>query len=109
MDIFNQLGGLFLAAVPTVIVVFFFYLFLRWSFFRPIERVLAERKARIEGARRDAEALRSQAEEKDRAYRERLRKARAEAFSEQEAARRIVLDERNAAIQQARSQANEQV
>jgi F0F1-type ATP synthase membrane subunit b/b' len=102
VDIFNQLGELFLAAVPTVILVFLFYLFLRWSFFAPIERVLAERHKRAEGARQEAEASRAAAQEKLRAYNDALRKARGEIFAEQEAARRRWLEERQAAVSAAR-------
>src|SRR5688572_10355888 len=107
MEILNQLGELFFAAVPTVIIVLLFYAFLRWTFFGPLQRVMAERDARIEGARRETETLRASTEEKRRAHLEGLRKARLQIFSEQEAARRAVIDERNAAIQQARSKANE--
>jgi len=109
MEILKQLGDLFLAAAPTAVIVFLFYLFLRWSFFGPIERVVAERGKRIEGARREAEELRKSAQEKSRAYQESLRKARAELFREQEAARRLALDERGASIQQARLRANEAI
>jgi F-type H+-transporting ATPase subunit b len=109
MEILQQLGQLFLAAVPSAIMVFLFYLFMRWSFFKPIEKVLAQRKARTEGARHEAEALRAAAEEKRRAHQEGLRKARAQIFSEQEAARRVALDARAAAIHQARSRANDEV
>jgi len=109
MEILKQLGGLFLAATPTAILVFLFYLFLRWSFFGPIERVLQERGRRIEGARREAEGLRKSAQEKSRAYQEALRKARAELFREQEASRRVVLGERGASIQQARQRANQEI
>jgi F0F1-type ATP synthase membrane subunit b/b' len=109
MEIFKQLEELFLAAVPTAVVVFLFYLFLRWSFFGPLARVMAERRKRSEGARAEAETLRAAAREKDRAHREALRKARAEVFAEQDVARRKVLDERNAAVQQARTRANEEI
>ncbi len=109
MEILKQLGGLFLAATPTAILVFLFYLFLRWSFFGPIERVVQERGRRIEGARREAEELRKSAQEKGRAYQEALRKARAELFREQEASRRVVLGERGASIQQARQLANQEI
>ena len=109
MEILHQLGELFLEAVPTVVIVFLFYLFLRWSFFIPIEKVLHDRKARLEGARREAEAFRSRAAERQRADQDALRQARATVFSEQESARRVVLDERAAAIQQARSRANDEV
>ena len=57
MDLLRQIGQLFLQAVPTAIIVLFFYFVLSWSFFKPIGKVLAERKARMEGARRDAESL----------------------------------------------------
>jgi F-type H+-transporting ATPase subunit b len=109
VEILNQLGGLFLSAVPTIIIVFLFYLFLRWSFFRPMERVLAERRARAEGTRQQAESTRAAAQERLRAYQEALRKARAEIFSEQEAARRRALEERQAAVQQARQAAQQEV
>lgn len=102
MGIFSQLGDLFLSAVPTVIIVLLFYFFLRWSFFGPLERVLAERHKRAEGARQEAEASRAAVREKLRIYNDALRKARAEIFAEQEAVRRRVLDERQAAINAAR-------
>lgn len=109
MEILKQLGGLFLAATPTAVLVLLFFLFLRWSFFTPLERVGRERDKRIEGARREAEEMRRSAQEKSRVYQEALRKARAELFHEQEAARRAALDERGAAIQQARQRANETI
>ena len=109
MEILNQLGDLFLAAVPTVILVFLFYLFLRWSFFAPIERVLSERHKRTAGARQEAEASRVAVQEKLRTYNEALRKVRGEIFVEQEAARRQVLEERQAAVSAARSAAQQEL
>jgi F-type H+-transporting ATPase subunit b len=105
VEIINQLGGLFLAAVPTVIIVFLFYLFLRWSFFKPMERVLNERHRRAEGARAEAEASRAGAHEKQRIYSEALKKARVEIFAEQEVQRRRALEERQASINAARAAA----
>ncbi len=109
MEILNQLGGLILQAVPTVLLVFLFYVFLRASFFKPLERVLAERNSRIAGARRDAEAAQASAQEKFQAHREALKKARAEIYSEQEAARRSVLEARAALVRSSRNQANEEI
>ena len=109
MEILNQLGELFLAAVPTVVLVFLFYLVLRWSFFAPMERVLSERHKRAAGARQEAEASRTAVQEKLRVYNEALRKVRGEIFVEQEAARRHVLDERQAAVNAARSAAQMEV
>jgi F0F1-type ATP synthase membrane subunit b/b' len=102
VEILGQLGDLFLAAVPTVIIVFLFYLFMRWSFFTPIQRVLAERHRRAEGARQEAEASLVAVQEKLRAYNEAMKKARTEIFVEQEAARRRVVEERQSAVSAAR-------
>jgi F-type H+-transporting ATPase subunit b len=109
MEILHQLGELFLQAVPTVLIVFLFYLFLRSSFFGPLERVLAERRARTEGARRAAESSQAATQEKLHAYQEALKKARAEIYAEQEAARRGILDERAALIRETRSRANDEI
>jgi F-type H+-transporting ATPase subunit b len=103
--IVNQLGELFLQAVPTVIIVFFFYLFLRWSFFKPMQRVLSERHKRADGARVEAEASRVATHEKQRFYNETVKKARMEVFAEQESQRRRTLDERQATISAARATA----
>jgi len=105
VEIVNQLGELFLAAVPTVIIVFLFYLFLRWSFFQPMQRVLSERHKRTKGAKSEAEASRVVANEKQRFYGESVKKARTEVFAEQETLRRRALDERQAKINAARASA----
>jgi F0F1-type ATP synthase membrane subunit b/b' len=105
VEIVNQLGGLFLAAVPTVIIVFLFYLFMSWSFFKPMQRVLFERRKRAEGARTEAEASRVAAHEKLRSYNETVKKARVEIFAEQEVKRRRTLEERQTTINAARATA----
>jgi F0F1-type ATP synthase membrane subunit b/b' len=109
MDLARQLGQLFLAAVPTVVLVFLFYFFLRWSFFTPIGNILAERRARIEGARRAAEASRHDAQEKLRTYRAALKNASAQLFTEQDTARRHAVEKREAAVRTARAAAQERV
>jgi F-type H+-transporting ATPase subunit b len=109
MDLLHQLGDLFLSAVPTAILVFIFYFFLRWVFFQPLLEVMAKRQALIGGSRKEAESLAAAVAEKQRAYREGLRQARAEIFAEQEAARRAVLDDRAKVLRGARHRAGEQV
>jgi F-type H+-transporting ATPase subunit b len=109
VEILRQLGDLFLSAVPTVIIVYLFYLFLRWSFFTPMLRVLDERHRRAEGAQHDAEESRAAVQEKLRTYNEALRKTRGELFVSQEAARRQVLDEKQAAVQAARAAAQQEL
>ena len=82
---------------------------MRWSFFTPITRVLAERHKRAEGARQEAEASRAAVKEKLRVYNDALRKARGAIFAEQEVARGHVLDERQGAISTARLAAQEEL
>lgn len=103
MEIINQLGELFLQAVPTVIIVFLFYLFMSWSFFKPLMRVLDERRRRAEGAKAEAEETRVVVQQKLRVYNDTLKRARAEIFTEQETLRRRALEERQAKINDARA------
>jgi F0F1-type ATP synthase membrane subunit b/b' len=109
MEILRQLAELFLQAVPTVVIVFLFYLFLRWAFFTPIQKAMAERDAKIEGARREAAELEAEAGKELQEYNERLRKVRAEIYAEQEAARQAALDERARLLKAMRSRALEEV
>jgi F-type H+-transporting ATPase subunit b len=109
MDILHQLGELFLQAVPTVVIVFLFYLFLRWAFFAPIGKAMAERAAKIEGARAEAAKLEAEAKQELDAYNEALRKARGQIYAEQEQARQAVLDERARLLKAMRSRAQEEV
>src|SRR6266852_7293283 len=109
MELLHQLGELFLQAVPTVVILFLFYLFLRANFFRPLERVLAERSARTEGARRAAEMSLAAAQEKLRAYHDASKKARTAIYTEQETARRSLLEERTALLRDTRNRSNDEV
>lgn len=104
-EIVHQLGELFLQAVPTVLIVLAFYLILRALFFKPLMAVIAERDARTVGARKAAEAAEAAAAEKVKQYQEALKKARAQVYGEQEAARKKLLDERAARLKDARSKA----
>src|SRR5580698_2737360 len=94
MEILKQLADLFLQAIPSIIIIAMFYVLLNYTFFQPILRVMAERSARTEGARKAAEAGQAAAREKVQAYEEALRKARGAVYAEQDVARRVILDER---------------
>jgi F-type H+-transporting ATPase subunit b len=109
MQILRQLGELFLEAIPTIIIFLLFYWFLRANFFKPLERVLAERNARITKAKADAEAIQAAAKQKTGSYQEALRKARAGVFAEQEALRQAALEERAKLLRAARNTAQEAV
>jgi F0F1-type ATP synthase membrane subunit b/b' len=108
-EIVHQLGELFLQAVPTVLIVLAFYLMLRTLFFKPLLAVMAEREARTAGARKAAAAAEAAGAEKVKQYQEALRKARAQVYLEQEAARKKLLDERAALLKEARNRAAAEV
>ena len=72
-------------------------------------RVMRERQERTAGAQRAAEAAQAAAQESIRAYEEALKKARAEIYAEQDAARRMQLDERQAQLREARARGGEEV
>jgi F0F1-type ATP synthase membrane subunit b/b' len=109
MQILNQITDLLWQAAPTFVLVVLLFFFLKSQLFKPLERVFEERAARIEGARRSADAAQSAAQAKARAHQDALKKARVEIYSEQEAARRAALDERAALVRETRNQANETI
>jgi len=105
----QQLGELFLQAVPTVLIILLFYFILRAIFFKPLLDVMAERDARTVGAQRASEAAQAAAAEKVKQYQEALKQARGQVYAEQEAARKKLLEERAAQIKDARSRAGGEV
>jgi F-type H+-transporting ATPase subunit b len=109
MEILYQLAGLFLQAVPTVLIVFLFYLFLRGAFFHPLQKAMGERTARIEGVREEARKIETATKRSLDTYNESLKEARAKVYLELETARQAVLEERSGLIRAARSRAQEEV
>jgi len=107
--IVHQLGGLFLQAAPTVLIILLFYFILRAIFFKPLLAVMAERDARTVGAQKASEAAQAAAGEKVKQYQEAIRQARGQVYAEQEAARKRLLDERAAHIKEARMKASGEV
>src|SRR5271169_2290849 len=108
-DLVHQIGELFLRAVPVALIVLAFYFVLRSLFFKPILAVMAERDARTLGAQKAAEAAQRAAAEKVKQYEEALRQAKAKVYTEQEAERKKLLDERATFLKDARSQASREV
>ncbi len=109
MEIAHQLGQLFLGAVPTVIIFLLFYVFMRWAFFTPIQKAMAQRTALIEGARAEAAGVEAAAKKDLEAYHEALKKARGEIYAEQETARQAVMEERGLLLKAMRSRSHEEV
>jgi F-type H+-transporting ATPase subunit b len=109
MEIAHQLGELFLGAVPTVIIFLLFFLFVRWAFFTPIQKAMAERRALIEGARADAARVEVEAKHELDTYNQTLKSALSKIYGEQEDARQAVLDERAQLLRAMRTRSQEEV
>jgi F0F1-type ATP synthase membrane subunit b/b' len=103
----QQLGGILLKAIPTLCLLMVVYLYLKWMFFRPLEKVLAQRKQSTEGTREKAEALLAKASQTAAAVESELRNAREQIYHEQEEARRRWVADQTAQLEQARRQSRE--
>ena len=105
----QQLGGILLKAIPTLILLLVVHLYLKWMFFRPLEGVLSKRRALTEGARESADALLQRASEKTAEYDAKLREARADIYREQEEIRRQWVEEQTKNIEQSRQNTHEMI
>jgi len=105
----HELGGLLLGAVPTVILVTLLYALYTLIVHKPLQRVLAERRSKTEGAVEKSRADIAAAEARTAEYEQRLREARATVFRAQEARRKTALDSRSHAVNEARGKAQAQV
>ena len=105
----HQLGELLLGAVPTVILLTLLYALYTTIVHKPLQRVLAERRSKTEGAVEKSRADIAAAEARTAEYEQRLRAARAAIFQAQEARREMVLQARANALHEARSRTQAQV
>lgn len=102
-EILNQLGGLVLGSVPTIVL--FVLLIVAYGLLvrRPLDRTLAERRARTSGAVEQAKGAISAAEAETAVYEDKLRAAKAEIFSAREQKLKTWAAEREHAIEEAKS------
>jgi F-type H+-transporting ATPase subunit b len=109
METLLQLRGLLLGAVPTMVLLLLMYLLYHVLVHKPLERILAERRTKTEGAVEKARADIAAAEAKALEYENRLRDAKIAIFKAQEARRQQALQARTAAVSQAKAKADAQV
>ena len=100
--ILRQLGEFLLKAIPTFLLVIFLSYYLKFIFFRPLEKVLRQRYDATEGARKLAEETFERASAKMAEYESALRAARAEVYEEQEQLYRRLQEEAAGQIAEAR-------
>jgi F-type H+-transporting ATPase subunit b len=105
MEILHQLGGLVLGSVPTM--VFFLLLVAAYGLLvrQPLDKTLAERRARTTGAVEKARGAIAAAEAEATVYEEKLRSARSEIMAARERKLQQWQAERDQAVQSARDAA----
>jgi F-type H+-transporting ATPase subunit b len=108
-QILNQLGGLVLGSVPTMILFILLVAAYGLLVRRPLDRVLAERRARTSGAVEQARGAIAAAEAETSVYENKLRAARAEIFQAREQRLKQWNADREAALAQVRQQMQERV
>lgn len=109
MEILQQLGGLVLGSVPTMI--FFVLLVICYNVLvrRPLEKTLAERRARTSGAVDQARGAIAAAEAETQVFEDKLRSARADIAAAREHLMQQWNAERDAALNEARTVAQSKV
>jgi F-type H+-transporting ATPase subunit b len=105
----RQLGELLLGSVPTIILFTLLYGLYGAIVHKPLQRVLAERRSKTEGAIEKSRADIAAADSRTAEYEQRLREARTTLFQTQEARRKAALAARTAALHDVREQAQKQV
>lgn len=102
-EILNQLGGLFLGSVPTIVL--FLLLLAAYGLLvrRPLDRVLRERAALTTGAVEQARGALSAAEAETAVFEGKLRAARAELNAARERRLKQWAEQREQALGQARA------
>lgn len=108
-ETFRQIGELLLGSVPTIILFLLLYGLYTVLVHKPLMRVLAERRARTQGAVEKARADIALAESRTAEYEQKLRDARIAILKAQEARRALTSKAREAALAEARSQSQAQV
>jgi F-type H+-transporting ATPase subunit b len=108
-QILNQLGELVLGSVPTMILFILLVAAYGLLVRRPLDRILAERRARTSGAMEQARNAIAAAEAETAAYEEKLRAAKAEIFQARDQKLKQWNAEREAALAQVRQLMQERV
>ena len=109
MEILHQLGDLVLGSVPTMILFVLLVVLYDAIVRRPLERTLAERRARTIGAVEQAMGAIAAAEAETQVYEDKLRAARAEILAGRDRLLQQWNAERDTALGQARSASQDRI
>jgi F-type H+-transporting ATPase subunit b len=105
----HALVGLLIKSIPTIIFFILLTFYLKYVYFKPIERILEQRKQATEGVRDIARRASEAADKKTSEFEHALRIARAELHQEYEALRQKWAQEEADAIARARAEAARQI
>lgn len=105
----RQVGGLLLGSIPTIVLFLILYVAYRAIVHHKLMEVLAERRARTEGAIEKARADVAAADSKTAEYEQRIRDAKLALYKAQEQRRQQALERRSKLVAEARSAADAQV
>ena len=105
----HDLGQLLLHALPTFLLVVVLNFYLKYMFFKPLEKVLQQRYDATEGARKLAAEALERAAAKTAQYEAALRAARSEIYQAQEQAHRQLADRQDAELLASRQRADQLV
>ena len=105
----HQLGGILLKALPTFLLVIFLHYYLKYMFFKPLEKTLGERYAATEGARKLAAESLQRAERKTAEYEQAMRAERAKIYHDTEQHHKRLQEEEEAALAAERAGAEQHV
>lgn len=109
MEIFTQVGELLLYSIPTIICLLVVWGSYRVLVYGKLQKVLAERHARTEGAVAQARQAIASAEQRTAEYEQKLREARTQIYAAQESYRKRIMDRRAEMLAEARQQSDEMV
>ena len=107
--ILRQIGELLVNSIPTIISVLILWTAYTFLVHNKLRQVLEQRHALTEGAIERAQQEIAIAEKRTAEYEQRVREARSHIYKTQQAHRQRVMDERNAALADARKNAGEMV
>jgi len=108
-EMLHELGQLLLRALPTFLLVVVLNFYLKYVFFKPLEKMLQKRRDATEGARKLAAESLERAAAKTGAYEAALRAARAQVYEAQEQAHRELDGRQDAQLLAARQRTEQQV
>lgn len=105
----HALVGLLIKSIPTIVFFVLLTVYLKHVFFRPIARILEERRKATEGVRDIARRAFEAADKKTSEFEQALQIARAELHHEHETLRQKWTQEQADAIAQIRAEASRQI